>query len=159
MAIKVEERELSLVERLYIREVAMGLALTMGHFVRNLSVHIANLFGLAKGKRGAETYQYPEERRPLAPRLRTARAVPAYQGACLPGSRTKTPGCPCPSGWHLQDKLPHNIHKRRTGPGRCRTEPGISRSADWDARRHSSSSASDRQTQRQTARGRYRERA
>ncbi len=71
MAIKVEERELSLVERLYIREVVMGLAVTMGHFVRNLSVHIAHLFGMAKGKRGAETYKYPEERRPLAPRLRT----------------------------------------------------------------------------------------
>ena len=51
MAIKVEERELSLVERLYIREVTMGLALTMRHFIRNMSVHIGNLFGLAKGKR------------------------------------------------------------------------------------------------------------
>lgn len=71
MALRVEERELTLLERLYIREVAAGLWLTTRRFFRNLGIHVAHLFGLAKNLRGAETYQYPEERRPLAPRLRT----------------------------------------------------------------------------------------
>jgi NADH-quinone oxidoreductase subunit I len=71
MAIKVEEKELTLLERLYVLEVIRGVVLTTGHFIRNISIHIANLFGVAKGKRGAETVQYPEEKRPLEPRLRT----------------------------------------------------------------------------------------
>lgn len=71
MAIKVEERELTLLERYYVREVVRGLAVTVRHFFRNLSIHIAQLFGLAKDKRGAETFQYPENPRPLSPRLRT----------------------------------------------------------------------------------------
>lgn len=72
MAIKIiETKKLNLIERLYVREVALGLLVTSRHFFRNISIHILRLFGLAKDKRGAETYQYPEERRPLAPRLRT----------------------------------------------------------------------------------------
>ncbi|HUV14365.1 MAG TPA: NADH-quinone oxidoreductase subunit I, partial [Acidobacteriota bacterium] len=71
MAITVKEKELNLLERLYVLEVVRGVALTTGHFVRNISVHIAHLFGLAKDKRGSETFQYPEQRRPLEPRLRT----------------------------------------------------------------------------------------
>jgi len=55
----------------YLPEVIRGLALTAGHFFRNMAVHIAHLFGFAKDKKGAATYQFPEERRPLAPRLRT----------------------------------------------------------------------------------------
>lgn len=71
MAIRVEDKELTLLEKLYFPEVARGLALTLSHFVRNMAVHIGRLFGLARDKRGAETFQYPEERRPLAPRVRS----------------------------------------------------------------------------------------
>lgn len=71
MAIKVQERNLTLTERLYIVEILRGLKVTTFRFFRNLTIHILRLFGLAKNLRGAETYQYPEERRPLAPRLRT----------------------------------------------------------------------------------------
>jgi NADH-quinone oxidoreductase subunit I len=71
MAIKVVEKELTLMEKLYVGEVVRGLWLTFGHFARNISIHIAKLVGLSRGLRGAETYQYPEERRPVAPRLRS----------------------------------------------------------------------------------------
>jgi NADH-quinone oxidoreductase subunit I len=71
MAIKVEERSLTLFEKLYIGEVVRGLAVTFRHFAVNLTLHILHVFGLAKDRRAAETYQYPEERRPLAPRLRS----------------------------------------------------------------------------------------
>lgn len=71
MAIKVEERELSLIERLYLVEVLRGIAITAGHFFRNLFVHIIRLFGFAQNERGGVTYQYPEEKRPVAPRVRT----------------------------------------------------------------------------------------
>jgi len=57
-------------EKIYVLELARGLAVTAGHFFRNISLHIVHLFGLGKGKRAAVTYQYPEERRPLAPRWR-----------------------------------------------------------------------------------------
>ena len=71
MAIKVEQNELSLLERLYVLEVVRGTALTTGHFIRNMTRHILRFFGLSKDKKGSETYQYPEEKRPLSPRLRT----------------------------------------------------------------------------------------
>lgn len=71
MAIKVEEKELNILERLYILEVVRGLFVTTSHLVRNLFIHIVRLFGLFKQARGAETYQYPEERRPVSPRVRS----------------------------------------------------------------------------------------
>lgn len=70
MAIKKIEK-LGFWERLYLPEIARGLRLTAGHFFRNLLLHTAHQLGWAKNRRAAETYQYPEERRPLAPRLRT----------------------------------------------------------------------------------------
>jgi NADH-quinone oxidoreductase subunit I len=71
MAIKKVESELNFWQRTYVPEVIRGIWITGGHFFRNMSVHILHLFGLAKGKRGSVTYSYPEEKRPLAPRLRT----------------------------------------------------------------------------------------
>jgi NADH-quinone oxidoreductase subunit I len=57
-------------QRFYLREVVSGLVLTAGHFFRNMRKHIAHALG-RKNARGAVTIQYPEERRPLAPRLRS----------------------------------------------------------------------------------------
>jgi len=71
MAIKKIEKTLTLWERSYVPEIVKGLRITAGHFFRNMAIHIAHLFGLAKDRRGAATYQYPEEKRPLSPRLRT----------------------------------------------------------------------------------------
>lgn len=71
MAIKVVEKELTFWERSYVLEVFKGIVITGRHFFRNILIHILQLFGLAKHKRGAETYQYPEQRRPLPRRLRT----------------------------------------------------------------------------------------
>lgn len=71
MAIRIEEKKLNFWERSYIPEVVKGLSITARHFFRNIAIHIAHQVGLAGKLRGAETYQYPEERRPLSPRLRT----------------------------------------------------------------------------------------
>lgn len=72
MAIKtIEAKELTFWQKTYIPEVAKGLVITGRHFFRNLFVLTANKLGMMKDKRGMETFQYPEERRPLAPRLRT----------------------------------------------------------------------------------------
>ncbi len=58
-------------ERTYIPMVWDGLAITLGHFFRNILRHILNLFGIRTRDRGAVTYQYPDEIRPLWPRTRT----------------------------------------------------------------------------------------
>ncbi len=71
MAIKKVEAKLSFWESTYLPEILKGLRLTARHFFRNLLIHLAHKVGLARHLRGAETYQYPEERRPLASRLRT----------------------------------------------------------------------------------------
>jgi NADH-quinone oxidoreductase subunit I len=58
-------------EQSYLPEILRGLKITAKHFFVNLGIHIVRLFGLKPKKRGAVTYQYPEERRPLSPRMRS----------------------------------------------------------------------------------------
>lgn len=58
-------------ERVYLIAIAKGLALTARHFFANLGLHMAHLLGLRSKEKGAVTFQYPEERRPLSPRLRS----------------------------------------------------------------------------------------
>ncbi len=58
------------VQRVYLREVASGLVLTARHFFVNMGRHLAHALGRTEA-RGAVTIQYPEERRPYAPRLRS----------------------------------------------------------------------------------------
>lgn len=67
----MNQRPLSLLERLYVTEVARGLALTARHFFANFSRHLLRTVGFKVGKGETVTYQYPEERRPYASRLRT----------------------------------------------------------------------------------------
>jgi len=50
-------------ERLYLPEILKGLAITNYHFARNLMLHTAHMFGLAKSRRATTTVQYPEERK------------------------------------------------------------------------------------------------
>jgi NADH-quinone oxidoreductase subunit I len=54
---------LTLAERLYLPEVLRGIRVTVGHFVRNLTLHTLHLVGIAKDRRAAVTTQYPEERK------------------------------------------------------------------------------------------------
>ena len=56
--------------RFYLVEVFTGVFITSQHFFRNMGKHVAHAFG-RKDARGAVTIQYPEERRPYSPRLRT----------------------------------------------------------------------------------------
>jgi NADH-quinone oxidoreductase subunit I len=57
-------------QRFYLHEVLSGLGLTAAHFFRNMRLHAARALG-RKDARGAVTIQYPEERRPYSPRLRS----------------------------------------------------------------------------------------
>jgi NADH-quinone oxidoreductase subunit I len=57
-------------QRFYLVEVVSGLALTARHFFGNMGRHIARSLGRTDA-RGAVTIQYPEERRPYSPRLRS----------------------------------------------------------------------------------------
>ena len=61
---------MNLGQRFYLREVFSGLGLTAGHFFRSMGRHIAHSLG-RRDARGAVTIQYPDERRRLAPRLRS----------------------------------------------------------------------------------------
>ena len=67
----MNQRPLSLIEKLYITEVVRGLALTAKHFIVNFPRHVIRGFGAKVGKGQTVTIEYPEERRPLSKRLRT----------------------------------------------------------------------------------------
>lgn len=58
-------------ERTYLPRLIEGLWLTSEHFFRNMQTHTLRALGIRTTWKGAVTYQYPEERRPLFPRLRT----------------------------------------------------------------------------------------
>ena len=49
----------------------MGLALTAKHFFANMGRHTLHVVFRVKSSRGAVTIQYPDERRPYSPRLRS----------------------------------------------------------------------------------------
>jgi NADH-quinone oxidoreductase subunit I len=57
-------------QRFYLIEVVQGVLLTSGHFFRNMGKHLLHALGRTDA-RGAVTIQYPEERRPYSPRLRS----------------------------------------------------------------------------------------
>jgi NADH-quinone oxidoreductase subunit I len=59
---KVERRKRTFWERTYVPEIAKGLAVTVGHFLTNLSPNPAS--------RETFTEQYPEEQREYPPRYR-----------------------------------------------------------------------------------------
>ncbi|OIO95975.1 MAG: hypothetical protein AUJ92_07045 [Armatimonadetes bacterium CG2_30_59_28] len=65
------KRDYGLWQRTYVPEVFGGLAITARHFFVNLKNHIRRLIGRKDAAPGAVTFQYPEQRRPLAPRLRS----------------------------------------------------------------------------------------
>ena len=68
---RANRRELTWWESTYIPSVASGVWTTSCHFFRNLFLHTCHLFGLFKDVSAAVTFQYPENPRPLSPRLRT----------------------------------------------------------------------------------------
>jgi NADH-quinone oxidoreductase subunit I len=62
---------LGLRQRFYVIEVLVGLALTAKHFFANMGRHTLHVVFRVKSSRGAVTIQYPDERRPYSPRLRS----------------------------------------------------------------------------------------
>jgi len=109
------KERLSLWERIYFIEVFRGLWITFYHFLLNMIAHIAHLFGLMKETKGAVTFQYPEERRPLAPRLRTLHRLTKREDGsprCVACMMCETI-CPAECIYIVEDEHPDpNIEKR-----------------------------------------------
>lgn len=62
--------EMNWVEKLYLVEIAKGVALTFGKLIRNLLLHILHVFGVSRGTPASASIQYPNERRPYPSRYR-----------------------------------------------------------------------------------------
>ncbi|HTY77218.1 MAG TPA: NADH-quinone oxidoreductase subunit I [Candidatus Bathyarchaeia archaeon] len=62
---------LGFVQRFYLREVLSGLKLTGLRFFANMGRHTLRTVFRVKSAHGAVTIQYPDERRPYSPRLRS----------------------------------------------------------------------------------------
>lgn len=58
-------------QKIYLPEIIRGFWITSTHFFANLGTHLLHLAGLAKKKKGMVTFQYPEDPRPPARRLRS----------------------------------------------------------------------------------------
>jgi NADH-quinone oxidoreductase subunit I len=61
---------LTLRRRFYLIDVLVALALTARHFFGNMGKHTLRALGVKRAQ-GAVTIQYPDERRPYSPRLRS----------------------------------------------------------------------------------------
>ena len=62
--------ELSFSERIYIPEIIAGLYVTGRQFWRNLFLHVAHQFGIAKNQSASATLQYPESFQRYGPEYR-----------------------------------------------------------------------------------------
>ncbi|MBI4430359.1 MAG: NADH-quinone oxidoreductase subunit I [Candidatus Omnitrophica bacterium] len=106
---------MSFMVRIYFPAIFQGLALTGWHFFRNLTLHILHKFDLFKDVPAAVTYQYPEEKRPLAPRLRSRhRLTKRSNGSprCVACMMCETV-CPAHCIYIVADEHPDpNIEKR-----------------------------------------------
>ena len=54
-------RELTWWENTYIPTLVSGLTLTSKHFFRNFALHLLHLVGIARDKKAAVTFEYPEK--------------------------------------------------------------------------------------------------
>lgn len=70
--------EMSFGERIYLIEIAKGFSVTFGKLVRNLTLHVLHLLGLAKEIRAGASIQYPEERRTYPSRYRGRHRLTLY---------------------------------------------------------------------------------
>lgn len=71
ISVAARRRTLNFWERIYVVEAWRGLWLTNRHFWVNLWRQTFRMLGFKSVPRGAATFQYPDERRPAAARLRT----------------------------------------------------------------------------------------
>jgi NADH-quinone oxidoreductase subunit I len=55
----------------YLVAIVQGALITSRHFFVNMGRHTLSLFGMRTRRPGAVTIQYPEERKPIAPRHRS----------------------------------------------------------------------------------------
>ncbi len=65
------DKGLTFWQRLYLPEIIKGMAITASHFFINLLVLSLRPIGIRLKGKGPVTIRYPEERRELAPRLRS----------------------------------------------------------------------------------------
>ncbi len=82
---KVTELDVKLgfLEKIYWVEAIKGLWLTNRHFMVNMWRHTLNLFGIKTKERGAETYQYPEEKRDIHYRWRGRHRLTIKQNGAM----------------------------------------------------------------------------
>ncbi|MCB0323141.1 MAG: NADH-quinone oxidoreductase subunit I [Bdellovibrionales bacterium] len=62
--------DMSFLERLYVWEIAKGVAQTTGDLIKHLATFLMQTVGIKTQERPWVTYQYPDEARPYAPRYR-----------------------------------------------------------------------------------------
>jgi len=67
----MKKEELTFWEKTYVPQIYQGLKITAHHFFKNLRAHIARTLGKPVMDDETVTIQYPEQRRPLSPRLRS----------------------------------------------------------------------------------------
>jgi len=70
--------EMTFLERIYVVEVAKGVVITFGRLIKNFTLHLAHLVGAKQNEAAAASIQYPEERRPYAPRYRGRHRLTLY---------------------------------------------------------------------------------
>ncbi len=70
MRLMRRREDMTLLEKVYVVEIAKGVFLTFGKLLRNLMFHTLHALGLKKDVRAAASIQYPNERRDYPSRYR-----------------------------------------------------------------------------------------
>ncbi|MBM3329978.1 MAG: NADH-quinone oxidoreductase subunit I [Calditrichaeota bacterium] len=75
--------DVTVAEQIYWIEVLKGVWITHLHFVRNMWGHILHAFGIRTKNPPAETFQYPEVRRPIDRRWRGRHRLTVKQNGAM----------------------------------------------------------------------------
>ena len=110
--------EMTFLERLYLVEVLKGLSITTGRLLRNLGVNIAHAVGLAKEVPAMASVQYPNERRPYAPRYRGRHRLTLDQEGDLKCTSCYLCATACPARCIYIEAAEHEDSRREKFPKR-----------------------------------------
>ena len=75
--------EMTLLEKLYVIEVAKGVVLTFSRMVRNLVYNLFHAFGMMKEVPAGAVINYPNERRAYPPRFRGRHRLTLHQDGSI----------------------------------------------------------------------------
>lgn len=110
--------ELNFLEKIYVVEIIKGVIFTFGTLIKNLTLHILHLFGIAKSVKASVSIQYPEERRAYPERYRGRHRLTLYDNGDIKCTACFLCATACPAKCIYIEPAEHEDPKVEKFPNR-----------------------------------------